>query len=82
MKQLTDESDPFFLYTLKISEEEFQAVKVDQSILVDFAEFPDKYAHPKSVALWFSVRCSCLVAQVSLFPFTQIHGAAQMLCSG
>eukprot|EP00961_Rhodomonas_salina_P039381 529297-Rhodomonas_salina.4 len=39
---LTDESDPFFLYSLKISEEEFQAVKVDQSILVDFAEFPDK----------------------------------------
>ena len=23
--QLTDESDPFFLYTLRISEEEFQA---------------------------------------------------------
>lgn len=41
--QLTDESDPFFLYTLKISEEEFQTVKADQSILVDFAEFPSKF---------------------------------------
>lgn len=41
--QLTDESDPFFLYTLRISEEEFQAVKADQSILVDFAEFPQRF---------------------------------------
>eukprot|EP00802_Teleaulax_amphioxeia_P008608 Tamp_08617.p1 GENE.Tamp_08617~~Tamp_08617.p1 ORF type:complete len:613 (+),score=164.28 Tamp_08617:132-1970(+) len=41
--QLTDESDPFFLYTLRISEEEFQTVKVDQSILVDFAEFPARF---------------------------------------
>eukprot|EP00960_Hanusia_phi_P039327 753856-Hanusia_phi.AAC.1 len=40
--QLTDEADSFFLYTLKISEEEFQNVKSDQSILVDFAEFPNK----------------------------------------
>jgi len=31
------------LYTLRISEEEFQAVKIDQSILVDFAEFPPRF---------------------------------------
>ncbi|EKX45534.1 hypothetical protein GUITHDRAFT_108408 [Guillardia theta CCMP2712] len=41
--QLTDEADSFFLYTLRISEEEFQNVKNDQSILVDFAEFPNKF---------------------------------------
>ena len=41
--QLTDESDPFFLYTLRLSEEEFQTVKVDQSILVDFEELPARF---------------------------------------
>lgn len=41
--QLTDESDPFFLYTLRVSEEEFQVLKLDQSILVDFSEFPSKF---------------------------------------
>ncbi|KAJ1490493.1 hypothetical protein T484DRAFT_1777234, partial [Baffinella frigidus] len=41
--QLTDETDPFFLYTLRITEEEFQTLKIDQSILVDFAEFPSKF---------------------------------------
>lgn len=41
--QLTDETDPFFLYTLRVSEEEFQVLKVDQSILVDFSEFPSKF---------------------------------------
>ncbi len=43
MHQLTDETDTFFLYTLRISEEEFQSVKLDQSILVDFAEFPQRF---------------------------------------
>jgi spindle assembly abnormal protein 6 len=41
--QLTDEADPFFLYTLRVSEEEFQVLKTDQSILVDFSEFPAKF---------------------------------------
>ena len=44
--QLTDETDPFFLYTLRITEEEFQTLKIDQSILVDFAEFPSKSVVP------------------------------------
>ena len=44
--QLTDETDPFFLYTLRITEEEFQTLKIDQSILVDFAEFPSKSVAP------------------------------------
>ena len=41
--QLTDETDPFFLYTLRISEDEFQAFKQEQSILVDFAKFPPRF---------------------------------------
>mmetsp|Transcript_27233 Transcript_27233/g.71776 ORF Transcript_27233/g.71776 Transcript_27233/m.71776 type:complete len:485 (+) Transcript_27233:75-1529(+) len=41
--RLTDETDPFFLYCLRITEEEFQSVKAEQSILVDFAEFPSKF---------------------------------------
>ena len=28
---------------MEVSEEEFQALKVEQSILVDFAQFPDKF---------------------------------------
>ena len=32
--QLTDESDSFLLYTLDISEDEFHALKAEQSILV------------------------------------------------
>ena len=40
--QLTDESDSFLLYTLDISEDEFHALKAEQSILVDFPTFPLK----------------------------------------
>lgn len=41
--QVTSESDPFFYHHMEVSEEEFQALKVEQSILVDFAQFPDKF---------------------------------------
>ena len=41
--QLTDESDSFLLFNLDLSEDEFQALKTDQSILVDFPTFPSKY---------------------------------------
>ena len=40
--QLTDESDPFFLFTLDVSEEDFAQVKLDQRLLIDFAAFPGK----------------------------------------
>ena len=40
--QLTDESDPYLLYTLDISEDDFHLLKTEQSILVDFATFPSK----------------------------------------
>lgn len=40
---LTDEQDPYFLYQLEISEDEFVELKNEQNLLVDFAEFPWKF---------------------------------------
>ena len=40
--QLTDESNPFLLYNLDISEDDFHVLKTDQCILVDFHTFPTK----------------------------------------
>eukprot|EP00959_Pyramimonas_sp_CCMP1952_P251628 5257925-Pyramimonas_sp.AAC.1 len=40
--QITSEDDPFFLHSMEISEEDFQTLKVDQSILVDFGAFPNE----------------------------------------
>jgi len=40
--QLTDESCPNFLYTMRWSEEDFESFKLDQGILVDFDEFPER----------------------------------------
>ncbi|KAK7100422.1 spindle assembly abnormal protein 6 homolog [Littorina saxatilis] len=41
--RLTDEKDLFFLYTLCIGEEDFQSLKVQQGLLVDFSSFPQKF---------------------------------------
>nr|XP_046158341.1 spindle assembly abnormal protein 6 homolog [Oncorhynchus gorbuscha] len=41
--RLTDDTDPYFLYNLAISEEDFQSLKVQQGLLVDFASFPQKF---------------------------------------
>ena len=38
--ELTDAEDSFFLYTLDVSEDEFHRLKHDQSLLVEFGEFP------------------------------------------
>ena len=40
--EITDEQDPFFLYSLECGEAEFHAIKQEQSILVDFLTFPHK----------------------------------------
>lgn len=61
---LTDESDPFFLYSLRVNENDFHALKSDQALLVDFAVFPKSLVmlleqclqcqhdeHPKFVAV-------------------------------
>ncbi|XP_013408706.2 spindle assembly abnormal protein 6 homolog [Lingula anatina] len=41
--RLTDETDLFFLYTLRLNEEDFQSLKVQQGLLVDFSAFPQRF---------------------------------------
>ncbi|KAF5909818.1 spindle assembly abnormal protein 6, partial [Clarias magur] len=41
--RLTDDSDLYFLYNLVISEEDFQSLKVQQGLLIDFTAFPQKF---------------------------------------
>ncbi|XP_032243131.2 spindle assembly abnormal protein 6 homolog [Nematostella vectensis] len=41
--RLTDDGDPFFLYTLVLNEEDFQSLKSQQGLLVDFGAFPQKF---------------------------------------
>ncbi|XP_037556502.1 spindle assembly abnormal protein 6 homolog isoform X2 [Dermacentor silvarum] len=41
--QLTDDADPFFFYTLTLTEEDFQSLKTQQGLLVDFLAFPQKF---------------------------------------
>ncbi|MGH0158959.1 UNVERIFIED_CONTAM: hypothetical protein FKN15_036652 [Acipenser sinensis] len=41
--RITDDVDPYFLYNLVISEEDFQSLKVQQGLLVDFSAFPQKF---------------------------------------
>lgn len=49
--RLTDEKDLFFLYTLKLTEEDFQSLKVQQGLLVDFGAFPQQFIGLLSVCL-------------------------------
>ena len=39
--QITNPNDPLFLYSLELSELEYQQLKNEQSLLVDFQNFPD-----------------------------------------
>ncbi|XP_041357895.1 LOW QUALITY PROTEIN: spindle assembly abnormal protein 6 homolog [Gigantopelta aegis] len=41
--RLTDEKDLFFLYTLRLGEEDFQTLKLQQGLLVDVGAFPQKF---------------------------------------
>ncbi|CEM00829.1 unnamed protein product [Vitrella brassicaformis CCMP3155] len=41
--ELTNEADPYFLYTLQVSESDFHVLKTDQRLLVDFQTFPSKF---------------------------------------
>ncbi|PNF17205.1 hypothetical protein B7P43_G06592 [Cryptotermes secundus] len=40
--QITDDDDPFMLYTLVISEVDFQAIKEQQGLLVEYDKFPQQ----------------------------------------
>ena len=42
--RLTSEEELFFLHLLEVGEEDFQTLKAEQGILVDFDSFPDKVA--------------------------------------
>lgn len=61
--QLTMEDDPLFLFCLQVDEEDFHTLKAEQTLLVDFVQFPSKVvellqscihqqreAHPKFIA--------------------------------
>lgn len=39
---LSDEADPFALHVLEVGEEEYAALRAEQGIRVDFANFPGK----------------------------------------
>lgn len=41
--KLTDQQDPFFLYSLFMSEEDYQTLKVQQGLLVDFSAFGQQF---------------------------------------
>ncbi|XP_012936555.1 spindle assembly abnormal protein 6 homolog [Aplysia californica] len=40
--KLTNDQDLYFLYTLHLAEEDFQSLKIQQGLLVDFTAFPQK----------------------------------------
>ncbi|GFS17218.1 spindle assembly abnormal protein 6-like protein [Elysia marginata] len=41
--KLTDDHDLFFLYSLRLAEDDFQSLKMQQGLLVDFTSFPQKF---------------------------------------
>lgn len=40
--KLTDENDPFFLYSLYLNEDDYQSFKMSQGLLVDFSSFGEE----------------------------------------
>jgi hypothetical protein len=61
---VSSDDDPFFLHTLEVSEEDFQGLKADQGILVDFGNFPGKI---------ISLLERCLASQSSDMPRFQVR---------
>lgn len=41
--RLTDDSDPFFLFTCIVCEEDYHALRQSQGLLIDFSAFPHKF---------------------------------------
>jgi hypothetical protein len=64
---ISSEEDPFFLHTLEVSEEEFQALKAEQGILVDFGHFSGKI---------ITLLEKCLASQLPDAPRWVRHGAS------
>ncbi|XP_022625463.1 spindle assembly abnormal protein 6 homolog [Seriola dumerili] len=66
--RLTDDLDPYFLFNLSISEEDFQSLKVQQGLLIDFASFPQKFIDLLNL---------CYSEQKSDFPRFLLHLSCQ-----
>lgn len=71
---ISSEEDPFFLHSLEVSEDDFQGLKVDQGILVDFAHFPDKI-----ISLLERCLASHAADHVSTLPRFQVRGHGMAL---
>ncbi|GAB6028756.1 Spindle assembly abnormal protein 6 [Chamberlinius hualienensis] len=41
--RLTDETDPIFYYYLRLNDEDYQSLRTQQGLLVDFTSFPQKF---------------------------------------
>ena len=93
--QLTDEADAFLLYTLDISEDDFHALKTEQSILVDFPTFPSKFVellkhcqsaagedHPRFVAVLSTLGGAPVLTVTETNPFRQLAHLALRFVSG
>jgi spindle assembly abnormal protein 6 len=51
---ITDNNDPLFLYLLEISESEFHSIKQEQSLLIEFQQFPNKFTEMLEMSSIFS----------------------------
>lgn len=93
--QLTDESDPYLLYTLNISEDDFHVLKNEQSILVDFSTFPSKLIellrhcqtaasdeHPRFLAHISTVTAVPIFTITETNPFRQLAHLALRFVAG
>eukprot|EP00966_Prymnesium_polylepis_P215236 4984665-Prymnesium_polylepis.2 len=93
--QLTDESDPYLLYTLNISEDDFHVLKTEQSILVDFSTFPSKLVellrqcqnaaaeeHPRFVAQMSTLTGVPVLTITETNPFRQLAHLALRFVAG
>lgn len=93
--QLTDESDLFLLYTLDISEDDFHALKQEQSIRVDFPTFPSKFIellrecqsaageeHPRFVAMLSTLSGAPVLTVSETNPFRELVHLALRFVTG
>lgn len=62
--KLTDENDPFFLYSLYMTEEDYQTFKIQQGLLVDFRAFGQRF---------IDLLCSCEIGENSDNPKFQLQ---------
>ena len=41
--EITDELDPYFVYKMDCSEQDYHILKTEQQIMVDFQQFPNQF---------------------------------------